>query len=163
VADLSTNRRHMATYHAPEYHKWAEENNFESRLEADVKARKAAAAEAQKLQQQTLDAHLRERPERVIPYSDQVFRDAALEWLIATDQPIAALEHPKFKEMINIASRATDGVKIPSRKNTREEIVKLFKKQLDHLRARLNVRVRNSSCCTYLTRARATKSRGKSI
>jgi hypothetical protein len=28
-------------------------------------------------------------------------------------KPIQALEHPKFKEMIDVASRATKGVKIP--------------------------------------------------
>lgn len=35
-----------------------------------------------------LDKHLRERPktEHVLPYSDQLFREAATEWLISTDQ-----------------------------------------------------------------------------
>ncbi|KAF8572865.1 hypothetical protein K439DRAFT_1377228 [Ramaria rubella] len=33
--------------------------------------------------------------EIVIPYSDERFKQAAMEWLIATDQPIQALEHPK--------------------------------------------------------------------
>lgn len=35
-----------------------------------------------------LDEHLRERPktEHVMPYSDQLFREAATEWLISTDQ-----------------------------------------------------------------------------
>ena len=38
--------------------------------------------------QGTLDGHLRELPPtaRVIPYSDKAFREAAVEWLIATDQ-----------------------------------------------------------------------------
>ena len=53
-------------------------------------ARKKAAADAEqakaKLHQQTLDPHLREKPERVVPYSDALFREAAVEWLIATDQ-----------------------------------------------------------------------------
>jgi hypothetical protein len=38
---------------------------------------------------QTLDKHLKEKnllSERVIPYSDRMFRQAAIEWLIATDQ-----------------------------------------------------------------------------
>ncbi|KAJ7170453.1 hypothetical protein C8R43DRAFT_875858, partial [Mycena crocata] len=139
IADLSTNRRHMGAYPVSQYHKWAAKNNFESRLPADVQARKTAAAEAHKLEQQTIDSHLRKKPERVIPYSDSLFRQAALEWLIATDQPIAALNHPKFKEMIDIAARATDGVKIPGRKATREEIMNLFKKQLQSLRARFHV------------------------
>ncbi|KAJ7670970.1 hypothetical protein B0H17DRAFT_900186, partial [Mycena rosella] len=92
------------------YHKWAKENNFELRLEADIKARKQAADEAHKLHQQKLDSHLRERPESIVPYSNTIFRDAALAWLIATDQPIGALEHPKSREMINIAAQATNGV-----------------------------------------------------
>jgi hypothetical protein len=38
--------------------------------------------------QTVLDGHLRERPttERVTPYSDQLFREVATEWLISTDQ-----------------------------------------------------------------------------
>ena len=35
--------------------------------------------------QTTLDSHLEEQ-ETIVPYSDAVFREAALEWLIATDQ-----------------------------------------------------------------------------
>ncbi|KIJ32660.1 hypothetical protein M422DRAFT_85088, partial [Sphaerobolus stellatus SS14] len=69
-------------------------------------------------QQAAITDHFRkaEPTERVIPYSDNLFREAAIEWLIATDQiqaiyPIQALEHPKFHEMINIASQAKNGVK----------------------------------------------------
>ncbi|KZP31896.1 hypothetical protein FIBSPDRAFT_723521, partial [Athelia psychrophila] len=54
-------------------------------------------------------------------------------------QPIAALEHPKFKDMIDIASRATNGVKIPNRKATRLAIIRMFKSQLSNLKKRLNV------------------------
>ncbi|KAJ7808037.1 hypothetical protein B0H14DRAFT_2380921, partial [Mycena olivaceomarginata] len=123
----------------------AKKNNFESRLEEDIQARKKAAADAAEakaqLHQQTLEPHLREKPERVVPYSDALFRDAALEWLIATDQPIDALTHPKFKDMIDIAGRATNGVKIPGRKATRQEIIDLFKKQMENLRVRINVSI----------------------
>jgi hypothetical protein len=86
-------------------------------LPGDVKKRKAAADAAT----QTLDRDLRERKpsQRVVPYTDKAFREAAIKWLISTDQvthpfsevvilsninylqPIWALEHPKFKEMIN--------------------------------------------------------------
>ncbi|KAJ7131123.1 hypothetical protein C8R44DRAFT_583248, partial [Mycena epipterygia] len=103
-------------------------------------AKKAAddAEEAkQKLQQKTLDPHLEEKPERVIRYTDQLFLDAAVEWLIATDQPIDALNHPKFKEMIDVAARAHDGVKIPGRKSTRAEILNLFQRQMEKLRVRI--------------------------
>ncbi|KAG1853818.1 hypothetical protein C8R48DRAFT_610667, partial [Suillus tomentosus] len=56
-------------------------------------------------------------------YSDKLFKQAAIEWLVAMDQPIQALEHLKFQEMIDIASQATNSVKIPSRKATRAEIM----------------------------------------
>lgn len=51
-----------------------------------------------------------------------------------------ALDHPKFREMIDIASRAKDGVTVPGRKLIREEIIEMFKKQLDSLRKEMNVR-----------------------
>jgi hypothetical protein len=41
--------------------------------------------------------------------------------------------------MIQIAARATNGVTIPNRKATREEIMTMFKNQLTHLKERLNV------------------------
>ncbi|KAJ6618035.1 hypothetical protein B0H10DRAFT_1796135, partial [Mycena sp. CBHHK59/15] len=124
------------------YRKWAKKHNFESRLEEDVQARKKAATEAeeakQKLQQQSLDPHLKEKPERVVPYSDQLFLDAAVEWLIGTDQPLDALDHPKFREMIDVAARAQDGVRIPGRKTTRVEILNLFQQQMEALWVRIH-------------------------
>jgi hypothetical protein len=124
-------------------------------LPGDVKKRKAAADAATR----TLDRDLREKklPERVAPYTDKAFREAAIKWLVSTDQvtcrssgvvipsnvvrlqPIRALEHPNFKEMIDIAARATNGVKIPGQKGTRSEIIQMFKKHLTTLKVRLNV------------------------
>jgi hypothetical protein len=54
------------------------------KLPGDVAAEKKKVMQAQ----QTIDAHVTEHKilERVIPYSDQLFRKAAIEWLIATDQ-----------------------------------------------------------------------------
>jgi hypothetical protein len=40
--------------------------------------------------------------------------------------------------MIHVASRSTNGVKIPDRKVTRAEIIEMFKKQMKYLRTRLN-------------------------
>jgi hypothetical protein len=54
-------------------------------------------------------------------------------------QPIQALEHPAFKKMIDIAARATKGVKNLNRKQTREEIITLFRNQMKKLKDRLNV------------------------
>lgn len=56
-------------------------------LPQDIKERKTAAAVAS-AQQANLDGHLRkiEPHEAIIPYSDSLFRDAAVEWLISTGQ-----------------------------------------------------------------------------
>ena len=43
--------------------------------------------------------------------------------------------------MILIASRATRGVKILNRKQTRDELITLFKAQMHKLMERLNVRI----------------------
>ena len=55
-----------------------------SKLPGDVKKRKEAAAEVTR----TLDRDLVEKKlsERVVPYSDKLFRRTAVEWLVATDQ-----------------------------------------------------------------------------
>ncbi|PSR75311.1 hypothetical protein PHLCEN_2v9174 [Hermanssonia centrifuga] len=138
VADVSTLRRHIEAKHAGVYRKWAADNNFESKLPGDVKKRKEANAKI-KLQQQQLDAHLKEMPkkERVIAYSELAFKRAAIEWMIFTNQPIQALEHPTFASMIQIAARATDGVTIPSRKACRSEIMRLFHEEINGLIALL--------------------------
>ncbi|KAG6873381.1 hypothetical protein C0993_001496 [Termitomyces sp. T159_Od127] len=66
------------------YQKWAQENNFESKLPGNVKKHKADAEHAV----QTWDQDLREKKlnKCVIKYTDKVFRKAAIEWLVATDQ-----------------------------------------------------------------------------
>jgi hypothetical protein len=53
-------------------------------LPGDVKARKKEA----ECMQQTITSHLTERKiaEQVVPYSDKLFKKAATEWLVATDQ-----------------------------------------------------------------------------
>jgi hypothetical protein len=66
------------------YRKWCGSVNFESMLPGDVQAWKMKAAK----ENQTLNKHLKEKQlsECVVPYSDKIFRQAAIEWLIATDQ-----------------------------------------------------------------------------
>ena len=70
-----------------DYYEWAESANFLSMLPTDTKARRKQA-EAQ--QQSRLDPHLVKKAPaaRVVKYSDHVFRQAAIEWLIATDQVV---------------------------------------------------------------------------
>jgi len=43
--------------------------------------------------------------------------------------------------MIHIASRATRAINLPNRKQTRDEIISLFKAQMTKLKERLNVLV----------------------
>ena len=54
-------------------------------------------------------------------------------------KPLQVLKHLKFKEMIDVASRATKGVKIPGWKATRAEIIHTFKDHLMKLKTKLNV------------------------
>ena len=54
-----------------------------------VAARKVTAQDASaKLKQSMVDPHLKEKPEvkPSIPYSDATFCEAAIEWLVSTDQ-----------------------------------------------------------------------------
>ncbi|KAF9034600.1 hypothetical protein BJ165DRAFT_1318461, partial [Panaeolus papilionaceus] len=141
VAEATTCRRHLQAYHKSTYTKWATANNFISKLPNDVKRRKEEAAAQDRTTQLSLDPHTVSvgPTERVIPYSDSVFRDAAIQWLVETNQPIQALDHPCFKEMISIAARATNGMKIPNRKAARACIIELFKEHMHKLREQVSV------------------------
>ena len=84
----------IAVYYQDVYRKWAQENDFQSRLPGDVKKRKAAL-ESVKQEQASLDAHLKELPkkERVYAYSELAFKRAAIEWMISTDQVSTIVIH----------------------------------------------------------------------
>ncbi|KIJ35873.1 hypothetical protein M422DRAFT_84981, partial [Sphaerobolus stellatus SS14] len=107
-----TLRRHLQSMHKGSYLTWVKNTpgavnklpNFLAQQRKEV---------AEKLQQSRLTEHFEkaEPQEHAIPYSDERFKEAAIEWLIATDQPIQALDHPKFHEMIDLASQAKNGVK----------------------------------------------------
>ncbi|KAG2347329.1 hypothetical protein BDR05DRAFT_876262, partial [Suillus weaverae] len=76
----------------------------------------------------------------VLPYSDKLFREAAIKWLASTNQVCLFLDTTiKEKKMVDIASRATMGVIVPNQKTTRCEIINMFKQQLTKLREQLNV------------------------
>ncbi|KAE9387809.1 hypothetical protein BT96DRAFT_736276, partial [Gymnopus androsaceus JB14] len=109
--EISTLRHHLGLKHEFQYRQWCKANDFTSMIPKDVKIRKNAA-EAAAASQTVIDDHAVPLPhkERVLPYSDELFQQAAIEWLIETDQPISALEHPRFREMIGIAARATNGI-----------------------------------------------------
>ncbi|KAF9544162.1 hypothetical protein CPC08DRAFT_621334, partial [Agrocybe pediades] len=146
--DCTTMRRHMAFKHKKLYRTWCKTMNFLSMLPEDTSARRKKAAEDawQALLQTEVDAHfpvadrrVEPVPERVPPYTDALFRKAAIKWLIQTNQPIACVDHPAFQEMINVAARATRGVTIPGRKKTRDAIIDEFHAQMNALSERLNV------------------------
>ncbi|KAG1906237.1 uncharacterized protein F5891DRAFT_942271, partial [Suillus fuscotomentosus] len=81
VNEITTLHRHAEAHFSGKYRKWANQHSFKSMLPGDVKARKENAA------QQRINAHLTEhKAKRVVPYSDKLFRQAAIEWLVATDQ-----------------------------------------------------------------------------
>ena len=101
VNEITTLRHHLEVSHAVrnfckfssisefssvqgKYRNWAKGANFVSKLPGDIKKWKAAVEEATRM----LDHDLREKKlsERVIPYSDKLFRRAAIEWLVVTDQ-----------------------------------------------------------------------------
>jgi hypothetical protein len=66
------------------YQTWAKTNSFESMLPGDIKDHKEKVVHAQ----QAINSHLTKRKlvEWVVPYSDKLFKTAAIEWLIAMDQ-----------------------------------------------------------------------------
>ena len=71
------------------YLEWADKNRFQSMLPKDTQRRRNTAAAAAAASEQTrLDSHLKELPpkERVVPYTDDLFCHAAMEWLVSTDQ-----------------------------------------------------------------------------
>ncbi|KAG1734012.1 hypothetical protein EDD22DRAFT_787952, partial [Suillus occidentalis] len=125
VNEIATLCCHTEAHFAAKYHKWANQHSFKLMLPGDVKACKENAA------QQRINAHLtKHKDKRVIPYSDKLFKQAAIKWLVATDQPIQVLEHPKFQELIHVASHATNGVRMPGRKETHAKIMRMFKNHL---------------------------------
>ncbi|KAI0245464.1 hypothetical protein BJV78DRAFT_1138445, partial [Lactifluus subvellereus] len=147
VNEVTTLHRHLEANHSGKYRIWAKSVNFLSKLPGDVKKRKEAKEEVHR----TLDCDLWEKvSERVVPYSDKLFRRTAVEWIAATDQPLQALEHPKFKELIDVASCVTSGVKIPGQKAAQGEVISLFKGHITRLRAKLNVSV-PFGCCLSLS------------
>ncbi|KAF8172893.1 hypothetical protein BJ912DRAFT_859710 [Pholiota molesta] len=141
LSDTSTMRRHMEYLHSDVYRRWAKDNHFISMLPKDSSARRAA--ERDSLKQTAVNDHFSvQKPnEKPIIYSDELFKEAAIQWLVETDQPIQALKHHSFQHMIRVAERATRPVKIPNPEQTRAGIINTFRNQMKALRDRLNVRI----------------------
>ncbi|KAF6748785.1 hypothetical protein DFP72DRAFT_819814 [Ephemerocybe angulata] len=141
TAEVTTLRRHIEAHHARRYNKWCTKSGFVTMLPKAVRARKEAALSEAASTQQTLDGHVvpTQPAPNIIKYSDALFQEAAEEWLISTHQPIDALSHPKFHELIEVAARATNGVKIPEKRAVRDGIIQRFRKNVADLRKRFNV------------------------
>ncbi|KAI5997457.1 hypothetical protein EDD15DRAFT_2162769 [Pisolithus albus] len=138
VNETSTLRRHMQATHKAKYCEWAVANGFTSMLPNDMKRRHTEAMSSVDTQP-TLGGYMVEKGQ-VVQYSDSIFREAAILWLIETDQPIHTLQHPAFQKMVDIASRAKNSVKIPSRGQTRQAIIDSFKTSLLSLHKCFSVR-----------------------
>ncbi|KAH9012604.1 hypothetical protein EDB83DRAFT_2233687, partial [Lactarius deliciosus] len=132
-----TLRRHAAAVHSRRYRKWCDSNHFDSMLPQDSKKRKRVEKDCQSL---VIDHFGPDDPtKRPIPFSEKALQTAALEWMVATNQPIRAFSHPAFKKMLDIVSRANRSIRLPSPKQSRAQIIKMFKQQLRLLQDRLNV------------------------
>ncbi len=70
-----------------QYRKWAKVNKFNSMLPSDAKKRKKAVID-DNLRQTHVMEHFSVAPpeDKPVPFGDATFKEAALEWLIQTDQ-----------------------------------------------------------------------------
>ena len=135
-------------------------------LPDDAKERKQAANE--KSSQSTVTDHfkLEIEADKLIVYSDKAFASAAIEWLVDADlvspdfclpylctdfstclQPLRVFTRPSFKRMVDIASHANRGVKLPSLRQTHGHIIRSFKQQMVVLKDRLNVSLFSHPFC----------------
>ncbi|KZT06564.1 uncharacterized protein LAESUDRAFT_653395, partial [Laetiporus sulphureus 93-53] len=145
VNEHTTLQRHLQSAHEGENHAWCNNNDFISMLPKDTKHHHD---EANVLEQTCLDPHLEKRPrkEYIVLYSDALFHEASIEWIIATDQLIQALEHASFKKMIDVAACTINGVEIPNCKQSHHQVIDMFHQQMMKLRERLTVHFRLTYC-----------------
>ena len=105
VAEVSTCRRHCGSKHAVsitylrndscslplqgKYRSWCKKTGFESKLPGDVIARNLKPEQSQR----TIDGYLVEKKstDGSVAYSDRLFQQAVVEWLVATDQVMRVL------------------------------------------------------------------------
>ncbi|KAI6112343.1 hypothetical protein EV401DRAFT_1867338, partial [Pisolithus croceorrhizus] len=115
---------HLQACHQGEYLRWLAANAFKLMLPNDVKHMQSSVS-----RQSRLEGHLVERG-LIVQYSEAVFHEATVLWLIETDQPIHALQHPSFGRMIEIASHAKNGIRILSHRQTCQANINVFKTRL---------------------------------
>ncbi|KAI0293023.1 hypothetical protein B0F90DRAFT_1582275, partial [Multifurca ochricompacta] len=120
---------------------WCKSTGFLSMLPEDANARRKEVLEKE-MEQTQVDKHFHpvDPDSKPLPYTDDRYiKEAAIQWLIETDQSISAFEHPSFQHMIHLASRATRSIKIPNRKQMHDKIITLFKMQMTKLKDCLNI------------------------
>ena len=80
-------------------------------LPKDARRRRDAAAD----EQTRLDSHLKDLPVKVnvIPYTDDLFRNVAIEWLVSTDQVGGLCQDRSTLPMLN-STVANSGISAPS-------------------------------------------------
>jgi hypothetical protein len=77
----------ITNFYQHAYRKWAKANNFDSMLPEDTKKRRAAVAEETLRQSQVHEHFDKAKPEdKPKVYTDEIFKEAAIQWLIETDQ-----------------------------------------------------------------------------
>jgi hypothetical protein len=122
VADASTCRRHCESKHAVnpthfwkrdarslpaqgKYRNWCKKTGFESKLAGDIAARKLKLEQSQR----TIDSYLVEKnfPDGTASYSDDLFQQAAIEWLVATDQVSLDMHFGLAMVLLMLCSRLT--------------------------------------------------------
>ncbi|KIJ23927.1 hypothetical protein M422DRAFT_56637 [Sphaerobolus stellatus SS14] len=88
VADVTTCRRHLQAAHKGDYLKWVKDTPGAINKLPEYLAEQRKKQD-EKLQQSMVTDHFNkaEPKECIIPYSNELFQQAATEWLIATDQP----------------------------------------------------------------------------
>ncbi|KAG6863597.1 hypothetical protein C0993_010921, partial [Termitomyces sp. T159_Od127] len=121
IKEATTLWCHLEVHHSGKYQKWAKENKFKSKLPDDVKKWKVDAEHVI----QTLDNDLKEKK----------LKECAVKY---THKPIQEHEDPKFREMIDVTSYATDSVKIPGQKSMQTAIKQSFCEHLKKLKTELN-------------------------
>jgi hypothetical protein len=89
INEATTLQRHQQAAHQALYQEWAAQNGFTSMLPVNTKHCREEESRQQSgtsiSHQPSLDGHL-VPTDTIIQYSDSTFHDAAIEWLVATDQ-----------------------------------------------------------------------------
>jgi hypothetical protein len=71
-----------------------------------------------------------------VVFTEKTFRDYLKEWIITTDQPFTAVEHPSFQKMIKLCNA---DAKVPSATTVKNDIMNDFDHERGNIRTLLQV------------------------